>query len=369
MSKAGSLQLTQAERLLAKLLACYDYRLPEEKEVIIKRLKYSKKTVEDMIRRLKSNQYSLWAQHIRDLRAIGLATLVAETRRRLEDAAAKKIEEIKIADLEKAGLPWARYFYSYREFIDGRAVYSYLAPLSLIDKITSDVEEYFSDGRVEVGATIPVRFDCTSLDPEVRLSDDVIDSAAREIERPPPSINYDLLEIVVYARLDMEPLAGIRDMQNIEWLVEERLGVPAGLRLRLRRLQQAHRRLSRLKLVGRALSPAAAWNRAGLVPFYIEVASDCAPRLYAVARGLWASPSIFVGSETAAAVMAVPDSQTPQVAQLLHGCVRRHGLITKGAGSVLPVEMYLPGQGWAEKPQPLLKLLWGRGLAERIKQQ
>lgn len=352
--------ISQSERLLARLLACYDYRLPPEREEIRRRSGYSEKHVNETLRKLRRIQRDLWAQHIRDIRAIGLATIVVETRKTLEDVKT-------VNDLERIGMPWARYFYSYRHIMGTKRVYSYLAPLKYVEEMISDLESYFpDDSRLEVGFVIPIRFNCNNMDIDRPIDEEAVEEAEKALQEPPPRIRYGLLEVFLYARLDMAPLAGIRELQEVAPVLEERIGVAdTSLRLKKRKLQQSLERLSSMKLLGRALLVRATWLNGSLVPLYLEVRRDCAPRLYAIAAALWSSPSIFVGSETAATVLVLPDERSAEVERLLGDCVLTHGFITKGVGTVIPVEMFSPKEGWSDKRQPVEKLFWGLGLAEK----
>ena len=352
--------ISQSERLLARLLACYDYRLPEEREEIKKRSNYSEKHVNETLRKLRKIQYELWAQHIRDIRAIGLATIVVETRKTLED-----VETVN--DLERIGMPWARYFYSYRHIMGTKRVYSYLAPIKYIEEMMNDLESYFpQDSRLEAGFVVPIRFNCDNMNIDQPIDDEAVEKAEKALQETPPRIRYGLLEVFLYARLDMAPLAGIRELQEIAPVLQERINIAdVPLRLKRRKLQQSLERLSSMKLLGRALLARATWPDGSLVPLYLEVRRDCASRLYAIAATLWSSPSIFVGSETAATVLVLPDERSAEVEKLLGDCVLAHGFITQGVGTVIPVEMFSPKEGWSTKRQPVEKLFWGLGLAEK----
>jgi len=351
-------------RLVAKLLTCYDPRLPEDRKEISCIVNYSEKHVDSILRDMRQRQRDLWAHHIRDIRALGLATVVVKTDRRLENVAT-------VNDLEKIGLPWARYLYSYRTILgaEKRRVYSYLAPVKMLDEIVDDVQSYFTDAQIDLGFTIPVRHDCRRLEVSREIGDEDIEKAAKDLASEPPKIKPTLLDVLLYARLDENPLASMRDLQDVSTILEERLATPTRLWLRKKKVKAAYPRLSRLGLVGRALVMKAAWPEEPLAPLYISVDTGrdegCAARLYAIADAMWAAASIFVGRSTAATVLALPDDDTPVIENLLGDCISDSGYITSGFGTVIPVEMFSPKEGWSAERQPVETLLMGLGLAEK----
>jgi len=356
------LHVSASMRLFTRLLACYDYRLPEERQELAQRTGYSLKYLDSVIRRLKKSIRELWAQHIRDVRAIGLASVVVSSRRRLELDSVSSVD-----DLERTGLPWPRYLYSYRRVLSNgsRSVYSYLAPIGFLDEMVEDIAAYFDDGRVDFGFVIPARFRCDQLGRKEVPGDALIEEAERALSEPPPSIRPGLLEVLLYARLDDNPLATYRELQDISPVLVERLGRPSPLMLKYKKVVAAYAPLSRKRLVGRALLLRAVLDEEPPTPLYVSVRAECASRLYALITGLWASPSMFVGGETASAVLVVPDAKTPLVEETLGDCMVESGYITTGFGTFIPVEMFSPKNGWTTRRQPIEELLVSLGLAER----
>ncbi len=354
---------TQSMWLIARLLACYDPRLSEERSRLAEQAGYSQKHVESVLRELRRGVRELWAQHIRDIRALGLASIVVSTRRQLEDVRT-------VDDLERVGLPWARYLYSYRRVLSdsGRRVYSYLAPIDMLDEMVDDIGGFFDDAKIDIGFNVPVVFTCDNLDPVDVVDDEALERARRMLGTPPPKERIGLLEVLLYARLDENPLATYRDMQNISTVLEERIGRAPPLRLKFRKVVLAHERLSRKRLLGRVLVLRAVWGDETPAPLYVSVRASCAAHLYALASSLWASPSIFVGKETAATVLVIPDSRVHVIEETLGDCITESGYITAGFGTVIPVEMYSPKRGWTTEKQPIEKLLLGLGLAEKHEQ-
>lgn len=339
------------ERDVARLLACYDPRT--EISDIAEQLEVSENYVRTTIRKLRERGYELWPQHIRDIRPLGLLVAVVYTKTLMGDAAS-------LSDLEQLGVPAYRYLHSYRATLDNLHVYSYFLPREFLDELIAEVERGLG-GEVEVGVTIPVRYDCNryrdgigtaSLHEEIRQAIAVLEEGA-------PSLRLNLLDLMIYAGLDLNPLAGIRELQDPGPVYAERLEMKnPGHRLSYRRLVSRYRQLGSKRLVGRVLLLAATIGSDKPIPLFIRVRRECFPVLYALALATWSTPGIFVGEETAATVLVLPDEATDYARELLRDCILYAGVVTRGFGTTIPVEMYDPLEGrWVLEPQPLPDLL------------
>ncbi len=359
--------LGDKEARLARLLACLDYRLDEDKERLLRLLGYSEKHVDTIIRRLRAAEWEIAAQHIRDIRPLGLASIVVRGRRKEALDQARRLSELR------GRVPRYRYLYGYRVLMDNNAIYSYIVPVDAVDEFYRDIEQGLAKDTeaklIDAGFTIPVRPSCSAeaADPATTLSEADIEEAAKHINEEPPALRHSLLDVIIYAALDLHPLRSIRDLLNVSDVIEERLEKPVRVRLHKRKAMQRYTLLSRERLVGRVMITRAVWRSQDLLPLYIEARRECAPHLYAAAARLWASPNIFIGSETAATVMLLPESAGYQVQRLLGDCVAYSNILTTGFGTCLPVEMYDPRSGWVvdgEEPRyDLLAVLQGKGLA------
>jgi len=360
--------LSDKEARVARLLACLDFRLEEDRGKLLELLGYSEKHVDGVLRRLRGMGLEVAAQHIRDIRPLGLASIIVRGRRREALDQATRLWELR------GRVPRYRYLYGYRVLMDNSAVYSYLAPVDAIDEFYGDIERGLVEGGggalIDAGFTVPVRPDCgadASTDPGAALSDAEVEEAARRLEEAPPSLRHTLLDVMVYAALDLNPMRSIRDLLNVSDVVAERLEEPAVVKLNKRKTMQRYTLLSRQRLVGRVMIARAVWRSHDLLPIYLEARRECAPQLYAAVAKLWASPNIFVGSEVAAVVMLLPEDAGYEVQRLLGDCVTYSNILTRGFGTCLPVEMYDPRGSWVvESDEPrydLLRVLQGKGIA------
>ncbi len=358
--------LSDKEARLARLLACLDYRLEEDKRRLLKLLGYSEKHIDTVIRKLRGMEWEIAAQHIRDIRPLGLASIVVRGRRKEALDQATRLSELR------GRVPRYRYLYGYRVLLDNNAVYSYLVPVDAVDEFYRDIEQGLANGVsaavIDTGFTIPIRPDCNAEadDPVRALSETDVEEAAKRIEEEPPDIKHSLLDVIIYAALDLHPLRSVRDLLDVSDIVAERLERVAKVRLNKRKAMRRYSLLSGRGLIGRVMIARAVWRSHDLLPLYIETRRECAPQLYAAAARLWASPNIFIGSETAATVMLLPEDAGYQVQKLLGDCVLYSNILTKGFGTCLPVEMYDPRGGWVVEEEPrydLLAVLQGRGLA------
>jgi len=346
-----STALSGMEKDVARLLACYDART--EVEQIAGRLGVTENYVRVILRKLRERGHELWPQHIRDVRPLGLLTAVVYTRTPVGEAT-------RISDLERLGIPLYRYLHSYRATLDNMHIYSYLLPEGYAHELIPEIEGKLK-GEIELGVMIPLQFDCSKPRRLLRPGSlhEEISKALRVLEEEVPQAKINLLDLMIYAGLDLNPLAGVRELQDPSPVYFERLEIE-GLshRLNYRRLAQRYRQLSAAKLVGRVLLLAAAIGSDRPIPLFMRVRRDCFPILYAFALATWSTPSIFWGEEAVATVLVLPDEATEYARQLLGECILYVGVVTRGFGTTIPVEMYDPFEGqWVLNPQPLPNLL------------
>ncbi len=351
---------------VARLLACHDPRLETEK--IAGELGYSRDAVEDALRQLRSNAAALWPQHIRDIRVLGLQTLVVE-------AAPLPATPMSIEDLEKYGVPLARYMYSYRVVLRESqvGVYSYIVPLSLRDRIIEEVVNGLPRVRsYDIGWIAPIKAACSpsappSLEEEVRRALSLEAEYERLLGKFTVMKDYDIVDLLIYASLDLKPLATRSELLDITWPLQERLGEQAITRkykMNRRKALAKYELLSRKGLLGRVLLHKIFWPGEDIIPLYLVVDASCAPRLYALASRLFLAANIFVGERTAATIVTVPDPLLEELRVALKNCNMSTGVITSGVGTVLPFDMYHPSVGWRLEPFPVsvLEILRGRGI-------
>ncbi len=357
------MEVSSKARLVAWMLACYDPRLNEDRESLREALGLSEYAVEAALRELRNAPpEETWPQHIRDIRVLGLKTLVAE-------AEPLRVEAREIDDIASV-VPAHRYLYSYRVTMDNRAYYSYIVPVELEDKLYSEITEGLRGLRsVDIGWTTPIRAPCSPPSGDPR--DEIAAAKALEEEyaallKPPSRIKYGIVELMLYSILDLNPLASKPEILDATWAVRERLGrsMP-NVRVRLvkSKAMQAYEKLSRQRLIGRALLHKVHWQPPmlqSLVSLYVTTDAACAPRLYALASRLRLAASVFAGESTAATVMVAPDQLLEDIRRSLGGCSARTGAITYGFGTVLPFDMYHPLHGWRMEPYPLLEILKGK---------
>ena len=329
--------LAPREREVAELIACYDFRL--EADLIARRLHASVNYVRQILRKLREKGLELWPQHIRDLRPLGLNTVVVHSD--------KPLGEIRMMRDLVGKVPLYRYLYSYRATLDNQHVYSYLAPRELLDEFLDKLGEL---GEPEPGITMPV-YPCGDI--------------AARIQGLPDEYRPSLLDLLLYAILDREPLASLQDLTDINIVYWERLDkrIP-GHRLSYSKLYKAYRRLSEAGVIGRVLLLAVPrLNNPRIIPLYMRVRQECYTELYDVVAATRSSPSIFVGEETAATVMVLGDDETEIVRRKLGSCIVYSGVITTGFGVIIPVEMYDPVEKrWGLEPMPLPELVQRLGL-------
>ena len=332
--------LAPREREVAELIACYDFRL--ETDLIARRLHASVNYVRQILRKLREKGLDLWPQHIRDLRPLGLHTVVVHSD--------KPLGEIRMMRDLVGKVPLYRYLYSYRTTLDNQHVYSYLAPREFLGEFLDELGRL---GEPEPGITMPV-YPCRDI--------------AARIRGLPEDYKPSLLDLLLYAVLDREPLASLQDLTDINIVYWERLDkrIP-GHRLSYSKLYKAYRRLSEAGVIGRVLLLAVPrLNNPRIVPLYIRVRQECYTELYDVVATTRSSPSIFVGKETAATVMVLGDDETEIVRRKLGSCIVYSGVITTGFGVIIPVEMYNPVEKrWGLEPMPLPELVQRLGLLAR----
>ncbi len=337
---SGMSWLTPREKEVADLIACYDFRL--EAELIARRLHSSVNYVRQILRKLREKGMELWPQHIRDLRPLGLQTVVIHSD--------KPLGEIRMMRDLVGKVPLYRYLYSYRATLDNQHVYSYLAPRELLDEFLDELSKL---GEPEPGVTIPV-YPCKDI--------------VARIRGLPENYKPSLLDLLLYALLDREPLMSLQDLTDINIVYWERLDkrIP-GHRLSYSKLSKAYRRLSEAGVIGRVLLLAVPrLNNPRVIPLYIKVKRDCYTELYEVIASTRSSPSIFVGEETAATVMVLGDEETETVRRKLGDCIIYTGVITTGFGVIIPVEMYNPlEKKWSLEPMPLPEMVQKLGLLAR----
>lgn len=322
---------------VARAQACFDPRTELNK--IAKHCKTSVKTVQRVLSILRRTSREYWPQHIRDIRALGLKTIIIHSNKGL-----KNIH--KIEDLRHQGIPLYRYWHSYRATLDGHHIYSYFVPAGQEQEFTQVLERL---GEVDYGETIPVKPLYTEPHPLSKPS------KAPTLPKRVPL----LLAALIYASLDLSPLATLKELTNITPVLRERLGeISTIYTLDLRKLLRAYRALSKHGLLGRALLLLVAPNTKRPIPLYIEVKKECFANLYQLVSETWSAPSIFLGKEIAAAVMVLPDELADKAQQVLSGCIEYSNVITRGYGTTIPIEMYDPFKAtWSLEPQPLLKHL------------
>lgn len=325
---------------VARAQACFDPRT--ELNEIAKHCKTSIKTVQRVLSMLRGTSREYWPQHIRDIRALGLKTIIIHSNKGLRNLH-------KIEDLRRQGIPLHRYWHSYRATLDGRHIYSYFVPAGQEQEFTQVLERL---GEVDYGETIPVK----PLHSKSRSL-----SGLNELNKAPmlPRRVPLLLAALIYASLDLSPLATLKELTNITPILRERLGeINATYTLDSRKLLKAYRALSKHGLLGRALLLLIAPETRRPIPLYIEVKRECFANLYQLIAETWSAPSIFLGKEIAAAVMVLPDELADKAQQVLSGCIRYSNIITRGYGTTIPIEMYDPFKAtWSLEPQPLLKHL------------
>jgi hypothetical protein len=328
--------LQTISRCIAKYIACKDLRT--EAEEIAKECKISTKTYWAIISRLRSNPYKYWPQHIRDIRPLGLATIIVRGK--------KHLPEVKdVEDLKRTNVPLYRYMHYYRETFDGATIYSYFAPQNLIDYFMDVLERL---GDVDYGYTIPVRPQCDNTGNR--------QDATLFVPSLPSRISR-MLALLIYALLDLSPLARLSELSDIAPVLRERLSITnTHYRLHMGKVAKTYMRLSERRLLGRVLLLLLALKTERPIPMYIEVKRECSQHLYEVAAETWSAPSIFIGKNVAATVMVLPDELSQKVKDRLKECITHANIVTRGFGTTLPIEMYDPcKREWKLQEQPLLK--------------
>ncbi len=350
-------ELGVKEAAVARLLACYDFRLKEDRMRIANKLGYTEKHVSEIIRRLRGmGKERLWPQHIRDIRHLSLATVLVRTRRCIEG------DPRTLGELPSYGVPLHRFLYSYRVVMHGLCIYSYLVPWRFLDEALEGITDGLG-GETDVGITVPVRPLCR--DPPAMPGKEDEEEAAAMLHQSPRPQPLELLDLVIYSALDINPLHTLRELQDVSEIVSERLGRRVRVLLNYSKLRRRYIQLSSSGLIGRVLVYRAVWGASAMLhPLYVEVEKSCAARLYASAKSLWAATNVFLGEEAAATVMLIPDEYSERLRRSLRGCIRLSDVITSGFGAGLPIDMYSPKKGWCLEPQPLPRLLEGLGLAE-----
>jgi DNA-binding Lrp family transcriptional regulator len=329
-----------SERRVAELLACYDFRL--EADRIAKRLGVSDTYVRQILRKLREKGIKLWPQHVRDIRPLGLVTLVIYSKKPLGEVAT-------LNDLANK-VPLYRYFYSYRVTLDNKHIYSYVVPREFAEEAVSEVSEL---GEVEKGVVAPV-YPCSDI--------------AAKLPGLPETYRPSLLDLLIYALLDLKPLATIQELTDINIVYEERLEarIP-GHRLSYAKLLRAYQRLSSAGVVGRTMLLAV--HRLGspsIIPLYIRAKKECYAELYQLVAETMSAPSIFVGEESVSTVMVLGDDETEEARRKLGDCILYSGVITHGVGTTLPVEMYDPfSKKWVLEPMDLPRLVEKLGYLAR----
>lgn len=356
-----TLHLTNKHVKIARMMACLDYRLELDK--IAQSIGYSRKYVLELIKDLRDNWMELWAQHIRDIRPLRLKTLLIRSREILDTSGLN----LKI-DLDSTWLPASRFLYSYRVTVDNNAVYTYIVPEQLEEELVEEIANGIRGDELSIGYVVPIKMNCSRL---LTVSDRIdekdldvlVEEAYRDVSAMPQALNYGVIELIVYAVLDVNPLATRKEMLDLSQIVKE-LGYSDIERIWLkgRKVYSIYEELSRRGLLGRVLLLRALPQYGSLLPLYVEVEEECFPRLYTLVSLLGIGASVFHGKNLAATVMVIPDSFTELVRTLLRGCIRYSGVISGGFGVGLPVEMFSPKEGWHLEPQPLVEMLWSMGL-------
>ncbi len=356
-----TLQLTDKHVKIARMMACFDYRLELDK--IAQSIGYSRKYVLELIKDLRNNWMELWAQHIRDIRPLQLKTLLIRSRKILDTSGLN----LKI-DLDSTWLPAPRFLYSYRVTVDNNAVYTYIVPEQLEGELVEEIASGIRGDVLSVGYVVPIKVNCLRL-PSInerideRDLDILIEEAYRDVNVKPQTMDYGIVELIVYAVLDVNPLATKRDLLDLSQIIKE-FGYSniEKIWLKGRKVYPIYKELSRQGFLGRALLLRALLQYDSLLPLYMEVEEECFPRLYTLVSLLGVGASVFRGENLAATVMVIPDSFTELVRTLLRGCIRYSGVISSGFGVGLPIEMFSPKEGWQLEPQPLVEILWRMGL-------
>ena len=358
-------QLGSREARIARLLACTDFRL--DMKGLSQLTGYQERYLENLLRRIRKTGREYWPLHIRDLRPLRLGSLLLRSSRAIPG------NPSSITDLEKLGVPVARYLHSYRVLMDNYAVYSYTVPDQLRDTIVSQVTRILEHTVYDTGYTVPIKPPCRLDRPRLEdvykllVSEGGEEHYAQLLEKKPEQIDYGLVELYLYAKLDLDPLSTITGLQDPSDVLKEReVECQRRLRMRRQRIRDAYERLSSRGFIGRVLLMRLIWMGEDPIPFYVEVERSCAPRLYGIASQLLLAPSIFVGEQVAAASMILPDRLTEPVRRLLSGCKVYNNVIASGFGTTVPLEMYVPGRGWSTDPAPLPQILWGQGLADYV---
>ena len=333
---------------VARLLACYDMRM--QVKDIAKTLGYSVNYASSLLTRIRRlGAVRLWAQHIRDIRVLGLNTLIVHAAP-LPDSV---VDSLSLRRLEQA-LPYARYLLSYRVTGEGIAAYSFIIPIELSEEMTRDILAALKPSFYDYGFVAPVNPYCGDLPArEVLDNIDVFEEKLTEpVERQPPIIEYGILELLIYAMLDINPLASLRELQDPRPVLVERLEKDeiTPVRLKYNKVKKSYERLSSQGYVGRVLLHRVLWGDTDIVGLYVLAKRECAHRLYAAASATLSAASVFVGEKTAASVVAMPDSLLPSFRRALGGCLERAMVIAEGFGTTLPVEMYHPRRGWSLEP-------------------
>jgi len=318
---------------IARSIACFDPRLDASR--IARVLGVSPSTVWKVLQRLRQKAWELWPQHIRDVRSLGLGTAIVYSDKPLTDVSS-------ICDLKERGVPLARYLHSYRATLDGVHIYSYFVPRSLTAEFLAKLEKL---GRVDYGFTVPVHPGCSIATPSN------VDTLPQPGENSIPR----LLGSLIYARLDLSPLASMHELADVTPVIQARLGaVNTSYRLNMGKLVKTYMALSRRGMVGRVLLLLLAAASSRPIPLYVAVQRECFNQLYGLIAETWSAPSIFIGKEIAATVMVLPDEYSGEAQKRLQDCIVYSGLITTGFGTTIPIEMYnVYEKEWSLQPQPL----------------
>ncbi|WP_048061487.1 hypothetical protein [Hyperthermus butylicus] len=330
------------------LLSCYDYRLEAEKFGVVKQ------TIHPMVASARKKYKPVY--HIKDLRPLGFATILATMRDR---ELWRKLANTNSVEYIENHVVLGRYVSSIVLTVDGHIIVTYNVPKILLDDAVSVVEKWYTDrqGEVVVGETMPVR-NCAGVVGQLALpSLEQHYHVARMFEEyrsRMPFMDYILLSI-----LDHDPLLPLSDVRNLVHAIEARIEkeIGEGL-LRYRYVLRHYRSLSEKGVLGRARIPKIIEEPKTAISIIAE--EKCAPKLYAYAAAYLASSRMFISKSTLVVGLYVPQTVVNRLAEEAYDCIIEAYVPVKGFLAPFPFEMYDPIRDeWSLEPvsQDIVNLL------------